>query len=103
MFSKMKGDEKMKSKKKKAIAWKDIKRLLEALNWENPMIEKIVKLADKKKATRYHGMLLVALTFCSFLTYRFCSKIAFQILMESGMPEKEINYFLNFYKNLDTV
>lgn len=93
----------MKSKKKKPIAFKDIKMLLEALNLENPMIEKIVKLADRKKATQYHGMVSLMLAISAFLVCRFCSNTSLQILRENGMPEKKINYLLNFSKYLDEV
>lgn len=91
----------MKSKNKKAIALKNIKILLEALWWEIPTIEKIVKLADQKKATKYHGIILLLFAVSAFLVFRFCSKTGREILERTGMPEKEIKLLLNFTKEFD--
>jgi hypothetical protein len=93
----------MRPKKKKIITFEDVKVLLEALNWENPMIEKIVKLADQKKATQHHGIISLMLAISAFLVCRFCSNTSRQILRENGMPEKKINYLLNFSKHLDEI
>lgn len=84
----------MEAKKIKTITLEDLKMLLEALKWENPMIETIVSLSDQGKATRYHGMVLVAISFGAFVAYRFCSKIARKVLRENGMPEDEINFLV---------
>ncbi len=69
----------------------------------NPMIESVVELVNQKKATQYHGMVLVLLAFCCFTIYRFCLKLARRILRENGMVEERIDYFLNFSKDLDEV
>ena len=65
------------------------------------MIEKIVKLADQKKATKYHVIILLLVAISAFLVFRFCSKTGREILERTGMPEKEIKLLLNFTKEFD--
>ena len=82
----------------KGITLENVQTFLQAL--EGNTIKSIVELHEQEKATQRHGMTSLLLAIASFKIYRFCSRIARQILSENGMPEERVNYFLDFEKYL---
>ena len=85
---------------KREVTLKDIEILTRGLHRETSTIENIVKLSGQGKATQYHGMIALLFAIGAFKIYRFCSRFARQILLESGMSNERANYFLDFEKYL---
>jgi hypothetical protein len=83
---------------KTEITLENVQTFLRAV--EGNTIKSIVELHEQKSATQYHGMISLLLAIASFKIYRFCSRIARQILSENGMPEERVNCFLDFEKYL---
>ena len=86
---------------KSEVTLESIKTFLQVL--EGDTIETIVGLHGQEKATQTHGMIAVMLAICSLTIFRFCSRLAREILSKNGMSKKQINYFLNFSEDLDEV
>jgi len=75
-----------------------IKTSLQVLGWANNVIE---DLTCQKKSTERQGMIFLLISIASLISYNSCSKIARQVLSQSGMAEERVNYFLNFRKYLE--
>jgi hypothetical protein len=76
---------------------KKIKTSLQVLCWANGVIEDLV---CQKKSIERQGMILLLISIAGFISYNSCSKIVRQVLLESGMSEEKVIYFLDFEKYL---
>lgn len=74
-----------------------IKTSLQFLGRANGVIEDLV---CQKKSTERQGMIFLLISIAGLISYNSSSKIARQVLLESGMSEEKVNCFFDFEKYL---